>query len=104
MSPTPPLLRRATMLPAVCVCLIVLGPPGPDEERPLFVPADPPEKWTRTTTLPLNARVLKYCQDNLDKTVGSGRNRGECAALNEQALLSAGARVFFPPRKDTPDR
>jgi len=91
------------MLPAICLCLIVLGPAGADEDRPQFVPADPPEKWTRTTTLPLNTRVLKYCQDNLGKTVGTGPYRGECAALNEQALLYARARTAFPPRKDTPN-
>lgn len=83
--------------------LSVLVAPKSDE-APVFVPANPPATWTRTTTLPLNARVLEFCRKNLGKTVGTGPTRGECAELNGHALLAAGARARFAPRSDTATR
>lgn len=74
------------------------------DEPVRYVPADPPTTWTRTSKLPLNQRVLRYCEKNLGKTVGTGPTRGECAELNGHALLAAGARARFAPRSDTATR
>lgn len=86
----------------LAVVSVVVAPKGDD--KPVYVPANPPAEWTRTTKLPLNTRVLEYCHKNLGKTVGTGPTRGECAELNGHALLSAGARARFAARTDTGSR